>query len=53
MLEEQITQWRNYLRNRQAIHAVEAIFKGLARALREALSFDPRGGGLPSVKGAL
>ncbi len=34
-------------------HAVEAIFKGLARALREALSFDPRGGGLPSVKGAL
>ena len=23
MLEEQITQWRNYLRTRQAIHAVD------------------------------
>jgi imidazoleglycerol-phosphate dehydratase len=34
-------------------HVVEAIFKGLARALREALEADPRGGGIPSVKGAL
>jgi imidazoleglycerol-phosphate dehydratase len=34
-------------------HAVEAIFKGLARALREALERDPRQTGLPTVKGAL
>ena len=34
-------------------HAVEAIFKGLARALRQALELDPRGGGVPSVKGTL
>ena len=34
-------------------HVVEAVFKGLARALREALEIDPRGGGIPSVKGAL
>lgn len=34
-------------------HVVEAIFKGLARSLRGALERDPRGGGLPSVKGAL
>jgi imidazoleglycerol-phosphate dehydratase len=34
-------------------HVVEAIFKGLARALRAALELDPRGQGLPSVKGAL
>ncbi|MDE0886399.1 MAG: imidazoleglycerol-phosphate dehydratase HisB [Myxococcota bacterium] len=34
-------------------HVVEAAFKGVARALREAASFDPREKGLPSVKGAL
>jgi imidazoleglycerol-phosphate dehydratase len=34
-------------------HVVEAVFKGLARALRVAVELDPRGGGLPSVKGAL
>jgi imidazoleglycerol-phosphate dehydratase len=34
-------------------HAVEAIFKGLARALRQALERDPRQLGLPTVKGAL
>ena len=34
-------------------HVVEAIFKGLARALREALALDPRQPGLPTVKGAL
>ena len=34
-------------------HVVEAIFKGLARALRAALELDPRVQGLPSVKGAL
>jgi imidazoleglycerol-phosphate dehydratase len=34
-------------------HIVEAVFKGVARALREALSIDPRQRGLPTVKGAL
>jgi imidazoleglycerol-phosphate dehydratase len=34
-------------------HVVEAVFKGVARALRAALERDPRGGGIPSVKGAL
>ena len=34
-------------------HVVEAVFKGLARALRTALEVDPRVEGLPSVKGAL
>ena len=34
-------------------HVVEAIFKGLARALRSALEIDPRVRGLPRVKGAL
>ena len=34
-------------------HAVEAVFKGLARALRGAVEIDPRQQGLPTVKGAL
>jgi imidazoleglycerol-phosphate dehydratase len=34
-------------------HIVEAIFKGTARALRQALELDPRQRGLPTVKGAL
>lgn len=34
-------------------HVVEAIFKGLARALRIAMEIDPRQQGLPTVKGAL
>ena len=34
-------------------HVVEAVFKGTARALREALERDPRESGLPTVKGAL
>ena len=34
-------------------HVVEAAFKGVARALREAASVDPRERGLPTVKGAL
>jgi imidazoleglycerol-phosphate dehydratase len=34
-------------------HVVEAVFKGLARALREAVAIDPRESGLPTVKGAL
>ena len=34
-------------------HVVEAIFKGLARALRTAVEVDSRVHGVPSVKGAL
>lgn len=34
-------------------HVVEASFKGVARALREAAAIDPREQGLPSVKGSL
>jgi imidazoleglycerol-phosphate dehydratase len=34
-------------------HIVEAIFKGLARALRNSVERDPRVVGLPTVKGAL
>lgn len=34
-------------------HIVEAAFKSFARALREALSMDPRNKGIPSTKGTL
>jgi imidazoleglycerol-phosphate dehydratase len=34
-------------------HVVEAVFKGLARALRAAVEIDPRQQGVPSVKGSL
>jgi imidazoleglycerol-phosphate dehydratase len=34
-------------------HIVEAVFKGLARALRAAVELDSRVVGLPTVKGAL
>lgn len=34
-------------------HVVEAIFKGLGRALRQATALDPRFGDIPSTKGTL
>ena len=34
-------------------HIVECQFKALARALREAIAFDPRIDGIPSTKGTL
>ncbi|QUS35000.1 imidazoleglycerol-phosphate dehydratase HisB [Falsirhodobacter algicola] len=34
-------------------HIAEAAFKAVARALREAVEFDPRSPGLPSTKGML
>ena len=34
-------------------HVAEAIFKSVARALREAVEPDPRQGGVPSTKGTL
>jgi imidazoleglycerol-phosphate dehydratase len=36
-----------------AHHIVEAAFKSFARALREAVSYDKRGKGIPSTKGTL
>jgi imidazoleglycerol-phosphate dehydratase len=38
---------------RNSHHIIEAIFKATARALRQALEADPRGGGVPSTKGVL
>ena len=34
-------------------HIIEAVFKALARALREAVSIDPRIKGILSTKGSL
>ena len=34
-------------------HVFEAVFKGFARALSEAVSIDPRVNGIPSTKGTL
>ncbi|MGN6600602.1 MAG: imidazoleglycerol-phosphate dehydratase HisB [Actinomycetes bacterium] len=41
------------LAGRDPHHLVEAQFKALARALREAVALDPREAGVPSTKGAL
>ena len=41
------------LAGRNAHHVVEAQFKAVARALREAVSLDPRSRGVPSTKGVL
>jgi imidazoleglycerol-phosphate dehydratase len=41
------------LYGRDGHHIAEAIFKGLARALREACERDPRVKGIPSTKEAL
>jgi imidazoleglycerol-phosphate dehydratase len=38
---------------RNTHHISEAIFKGLARTLRDATERDPRGQGVPSTKGSL
>ena len=40
-------------RGRDAHHVIEAIFKALARALRDAVGPDPREKGIPSSKGVL
>jgi imidazoleglycerol-phosphate dehydratase len=41
------------LSGRDPHHIVEAQFKAVARALREAVALDPREGGVPSTKGTL
>lgn len=38
---------------KDAHHMSEAIFKGVARALKAALAYDPRSTGIPSTKGTL
>ena len=49
-----ITMHVRLLAGRNAHHGTEAIFKGLARALSDALSVDPRAGDeVPSTKGTL
>jgi len=41
------------LSGRDPHHIVEAQFKAVARALRDAVAFDPREPGVPSTKGSL
>ena len=48
-----ITLHAEVRRGRDAHHVIEAVFKALARALREAVEPDPREGGVPSTKGVL
>lgn len=48
-----ITLHVNVPYGRNIHHIIEAVFKGLGRALREAVSIDPRVKGLPSTKGKL
>ncbi|MBS3907916.1 MAG: imidazoleglycerol-phosphate dehydratase HisB [Syntrophaceae bacterium] len=43
----------NLLYGRNSHHMVESVFKGLGRALREAVSIDKRSVGIPSTKGVL
>jgi imidazoleglycerol-phosphate dehydratase len=41
------------LSGRDPHHIVEAQFKAVARAMRDAVALDPREGGIPSTKGTL
>ncbi len=43
----------NLLYGKNSHHMVEAVFKGFGRALRGAVSLDPRTGQVPSTKGIL
>lgn len=38
---------------RNTHHVIEAVFKGAARAIRQAIEVDPRDPGIPSTKGTL
>ena len=49
----QITLHVRVLSGRNAHHIVEAQFKAVARALRDAITPDPRVAGVPSTKGTL
>ena len=48
-----ITLHINVLYGRNTHHIIEAIFKGIGRALRQAVTIDPRIKGLPTTKGRL
>jgi imidazoleglycerol-phosphate dehydratase len=48
-----ITLHVKVMSGRNAHHIVEAQFKSFARALRQAVSLDPRVVGVPSTKGTL
>lgn len=48
-----ITLHINLLYGKNSHHMVEAVFKGLGRALREAVSLDERSPQVPSTKGVL
>lgn len=48
-----ITLHVNVSYGRNTHHIIEAVFKGLGRALRQALSIDPRMKGLPTTKGKI
>ena len=48
-----ITLHVNVPYGRNIHHIIEAVFKGLGRALREAVTINPRVKGLPSTKGKL
>jgi imidazoleglycerol-phosphate dehydratase len=48
-----ITMHIKVLEGRNAHHVVEAQFKAVARALRDAVSFDAKSVGIPSTKGVL
>jgi imidazoleglycerol-phosphate dehydratase len=49
----QICLHMTVMSGRDPHHIVECQFKALARALREAIAFDPRIDGIPSTKGTL
>ncbi len=48
-----ITMHVDLLAARETHHALEAIFKGVARSLRAAVAMDARESGVPSSKGSL
>jgi imidazoleglycerol-phosphate dehydratase len=48
-----VTLHINLLYGKNSHHMVEAVFKGIGRALKEALSIDERSLGIPSTKGIL
>ncbi len=48
-----ITLHVNLLYGKNSHHMVEAVFKGIGRALKEALSIDERSREIPSTKGVL
>ncbi len=48
-----LTLHANKLAGRNGHHIAEALFKALGRAIREAVTLDPRVKGIPSTKGQL